>query len=311
MTTLVGVAIHRKGPMSLVVRSRMCRHEEGLLLFLTRADIHPYVIWKLESSPNLLRAVRPHLHWEFLTCRSADGIATVMGSETAKIYQSYFGLLFPFIHDQTDPWLGSLVGHTKRCQHKGREGEPDSGAVALDCPLQLQLWLGQPQQNPSYSVAFACQETKEARLKKKVQQNVKRPFLSTGHLSSVLSVSALCKYIHGMWRRAWAQPFGLCDANIKRAANWRERFSFEGLSFQSSNSMMHRALGAATATSFPVKQSSDFHCSHSILQKESHPLHAAPRVLPHGLAHQNAHSQLHFSPPSFLPFSAPSWEKWK
>lgn len=145
MTTLVKVVMHRKEPVSLVVRSRVCRHEEGLLLFLTRADVHPCVIWELESSPYVQRAVGPHLYWEFLTCRSAAGVAAVMGSETAQIYHSPFGLFFPFIHYQTDPWLGSLCGHTKQCQHKGKEGEPDWGSGTPDCPLKLQLWLGQPQ----------------------------------------------------------------------------------------------------------------------------------------------------------------------
>lgn len=53
-----------------------------------------------------------------------------MGSETDKIYYSFFYLLFPFIHDQTDPRLGSLCGRTKRRQHKGKEGEPTWGRRA-------------------------------------------------------------------------------------------------------------------------------------------------------------------------------------
>jgi len=62
-----------------------------------------------------------------------------MGSETARIYHSSFGLIFPFIHDKTDPWLGSLGGHTKWCWNKGKEGEPEWGAGMLGCPVQLQL----------------------------------------------------------------------------------------------------------------------------------------------------------------------------
>ena len=115
----------------------------------------------------------------------------------------------------------------------------------------------------------------------------------------MLSVSALCKYVPGRWCRAQAHPFWLCDANIKRAENWRERFGFEGLSFQSRNSMMHIALGAAAALSFPTKQSSDFHCSHSIVQQESH-LRCAPRVLPHCSVPKHQH------PAVFLPSLTPS-----
>lgn len=54
MTILVEVEIHRKEPMSLVA-SGVCMHEEGHLLFLTRVNVHPYVICELESSPEVLR----------------------------------------------------------------------------------------------------------------------------------------------------------------------------------------------------------------------------------------------------------------
>lgn len=168
MTTPVDVTIHRQEPMSLVVRSRVCRHKEGLLL--TRADVHPYIIWELESSPNVLRAVGPHLHWEFLTCRSTAGVATVTGSGTAKIYQSFFWFAFP-------PGLAHCVA-TQAASAQRDRGRAWLGAGVPGCPLQLQLWLGQPRQTPSYSVTFACQKTKEARLKKKVQQNSKKAILN-------------------------------------------------------------------------------------------------------------------------------------
>lgn len=84
------MAILRKETMSLVVRSRVCNHEECPLLFLTRATIHPYIIQELESSPNVLRALGPHFHWELLTRRSTASIAAVMGNKAAKIYHVFF-----------------------------------------------------------------------------------------------------------------------------------------------------------------------------------------------------------------------------
>lgn len=86
----------------------------------------------------------------------------------------------------------AYCGATQGCVGtKGRRESLTGGSGRLDCPSQLQLWLGQPQQNPNYSITFSCQETKEAWLRNKVQQNVKRPFSTTGHHSSVLSVLAL------------------------------------------------------------------------------------------------------------------------
>lgn len=84
------MAFLRKETLSLVVRSRVCNHEECPLLFLTRATIHPYIIQELESSSNVLRALGPHLHWELLTRRSIASIAAVMGNKEAKIYLFFF-----------------------------------------------------------------------------------------------------------------------------------------------------------------------------------------------------------------------------
>lgn len=106
------MAFLRKETLSLVIRSRVCNHEECPLLFLTRATIHPYIIQELESSPNILRALGPHLHWELLTRRSTASVAAVMGNKAAKIYLFcwwwwfvffFFGLLLAFIHNQPDP----------------------------------------------------------------------------------------------------------------------------------------------------------------------------------------------------------------
>lgn len=171
-------------------RSRVCRHEEGLLLFLGRADVHLYVIWELELSPDVLRAAGPHLHWEFFRCRSAAGVAAVMVSEAAKIYHCLVCFFSSFMTRQilVLAYCGATQGGVGT---KGRRESLTGESGRLDYPLQLQLWLGQPQENPSYSISFACQETKEAWLKNEVQQNVKRPFSTTGHLSSVLSILAL------------------------------------------------------------------------------------------------------------------------
>lgn len=109
--------------MNLMARSRV-----GALLFLTRATTHPYIIRELESSPNVLRAVGPHLHWELLTRRSTAGRASVNGTKGTKSYHTFllfffFCLLSAFIYNQPDSWLGSLCCCTKQSWPKGKEGE--------------------------------------------------------------------------------------------------------------------------------------------------------------------------------------------
>lgn len=74
----------------------MARSRVGALLFLTRATTHPYIIRELESSPNVLRAVGPHLHWELLTRRSTAGRASVNGTKGTKSYHTFLLLLFFF-----------------------------------------------------------------------------------------------------------------------------------------------------------------------------------------------------------------------
>lgn len=123
--------------MNLMARSRV-----GALLFLTRATTHPYIIRELESSPNVLRAVGPHLHWELLTRRSTAGRASVNGTKGTKSYHTFL-LLFFFlssfsIHSQSArflAWLTVLLHKAELAQRKGGRAWLKGGTWG--CSLQL------------------------------------------------------------------------------------------------------------------------------------------------------------------------------